>query len=154
MTIHKEFINQIIKQYSATFGDLIGSRGLNIAKNMRSVDELPDELDRIFYTLDFLEKEELIKVEKTSNNTNIDILKLPLGVDEEKIPGIIFYGDKLEQNYSWNIEMKPGLIHFKQQGYQTDEQIKEDKQFWFAIGIAVLVSFLSALFATYLPKIL
>jgi len=153
MTIHKEFINQIIKQYNATLGDLIGNSGLNIAKNMKSVDELPDQLDRIFYTLDFLEKEGLIKVEKTSNNMNIDILELPLGADEGKIPGIIFYEERLKQSYSWSIKMKPGLIHFKQQRYRTDEQIKEDKQFWFAIGIVILASFLSALFTTYFPKI-
>ena len=39
MTIHKKFIDQIITQYNATFGDLIGDHGLNIKKDMLSVDE-------------------------------------------------------------------------------------------------------------------
>ncbi|PIU74939.1 MAG: hypothetical protein COS76_03425 [Candidatus Portnoybacteria bacterium CG06_land_8_20_14_3_00_39_12] len=153
MTIHKEFIDQIIKQYSATLGDLISDRGLDITKSMKSVDELPDQLDKIFYTLEFLKKEGLIEIKETRSNTTPTIFQIPIGSDIEKIPAVIFYHEKLKQSYDWDIEIKPGLIHFKQQGYQTDGQIKEDKQFWLAIGIAVLASFLSALFTTYFPKI-
>ena len=153
MTIHKKFIIQIIKQHSATLGDLISRRGLNISDGMQSVDELPDRLDKIFYTLEFLKKEGLIEIKEVHSTTIPDIFHLPIGKDEEKIPGLIYYHNKLKQVYDWNIEMKPGLIHYKGQRYQTDEQLKEDRQFWLAIAIAVLASFLSALFTTYFPKI-
>jgi|SRR3989338_1567177 len=153
MTIHKKLVEQIIKQYSATLGDLIGRRGLNISNGMQSVDELPDQLDKIFYTLEFLEKEGLIEVKKVYSTTIPDILQLPLGKDEKTIPGIIYYRQKLIQSYDDNIEMKPGLIRYKKQRYQTDEQLKEDRQFWLAIGIAVLASFLSSLFTVYFTRI-
>ena len=100
MTIHEKFVDQIIAQYSATLGDLIDEHGLNITKDMKSVDELPDQLDKIFYTLEFLRKEKLIEVKEVSNNTNLNIFKLPIGTDEGKIPGVLFYYEKSKQTYS------------------------------------------------------
>lgn len=154
MTIHKEFVNQVIKQYRATLGDLIDAHGLNITKNMRTVDELPDQLDQIFYTLEFLRKEGLVEIKEIHSTTTPAIFGLPVGRNEEKIPGVMYYYEKIKQAHDWEIEMKPGLIHYKEQRYQTDEQLKGERQFWLAIGVAVLASFLSALFALYFPKIL
>lgn len=153
MTIHKKIIIQIIKQHSATLGDLVGKQGLNISNDMQSIDELPDQLDKIFYTLEFLKNEGLIEITEVRSTTIPDILHLPTGKDEEKIPGLIYYRNKLKQVYDWNVEMKPGLIHYKGQRYQTDAQLKEKRQFCLAIGVAVLASFLSSLFTVYFPKI-
>jgi len=154
MTIHKNFVDQIIKQRRATLGDLIGKRGLSISEHAKNVDFLPDQLDKIFYTLEFLEKEKLITVKEVSGNTIPDIFNIPTGSDLEKIPSVIYYSKKIKQSYDWVIETKAGLIHFSQQGYKTDECIREDRQFWLAIGIAVLASFLSALFTVYIQKII
>lgn len=126
MTIHKKFVDQIITQCSVTLEDLIGKHGLNITKDMKNVDELPDQLDKIFYTLEFLRKEGLIAVKEINSNTKSSIFELPTGTSEEKIPRVLFYYKKLKQTHDWNIEMKPGLIHFKQQGYQTDNQQREE----------------------------
>jgi len=148
MTIHKKFVDQIIVKYSATLEDLIGKDGLNITKDMGSVDELPDQLNKIFYTLEFLRKEGLIDVKEISSNTKSSIFELPIGTSEEKISGVLFYYEKLKQIHGWNIKMKPELIHFKQQGYQTDNQLKEKwhQKWWGQIIILIIGGLILAFF--------
>ncbi len=49
--------------------------------------------------------------------------------------------------------MKPGLIHVKQQGYQTDDQLKEQKQFWRAVIVALVAATASAILTTVFTKL-
>ena len=149
MTIHKQLVVQITKKYSATIGALVGNDGLNIAGGLQSVDGLPDQLDKIFYTLEFLEKEGLIRIKKNDNTQHVDIFRLPFGNDADKIPALHYYHDKLKKAYSWDVEMLPGLLHFKQQGYQTDIQLEKRQQFRQGIFIAILASVLTALLTAW-----
>ncbi len=58
MTIHRQFIDQIIKKRDATLSELVGKDGLGIRTKATDVEELIDPLDQIFYTIDFLQKKD------------------------------------------------------------------------------------------------
>ncbi len=68
-----------------------------------------------------------------------------MGKDEEKIHATWYLYDKWKTAAGWNIKIKPGLIHFKNQGYKTDAQLREINQFWIAIFIALLASTATAM---------
>lgn len=153
MTIHKKFIDQIIKWRNTPLYNLIGNQGLNLKAQVKDVDELIDQLDQIFYTIEFLEREKLIECKRFSNNTIVAIFDgLSIG-SIDKIEAFHYIHDLLQKSaYSWNIEIKSGLIHFKQQGYLTDEQIRQKKQFWLTIGVALGASAVTAILTAILTK--
>jgi hypothetical protein len=151
MTIHKEFIDQIIFRREAVLGQLLGEDGLKLKSTAKNVDDLVDPLDRIFYTIDFLQKERLIDRE-SGYNVGTDLFGLPVGQDYEKVYATMHLYDLWKDAGSWKIKAKPGLVHFKQQGYQTDSQIKEKKQFWLTIAIALLASAVTAVLTAWLTK--
>jgi hypothetical protein len=153
MTIYKEFIEQIIYRRDAILSELIGKDGLNLKYKVKNVEGLIDLLDRIFYTIDFLQKEGLIECNKKSHNINDDLFGLPFGEDVKRVYPTMYLCDLWESAAGWQIKIKPGLIHFKQQGYLTDAQLKERNQFWLIIASVVLASFLTSLFTLFLPKI-
>lgn len=152
MTVYKKLVDKIIELRSVRLGDLLGERGLDLKKSVTNADDLLEPLDRIFYTLEFLKIEGLINIKEISSNQSSDIFQVPVGDDENKVSGIVYYYDKLKESYGWNIEIKPGLIHFQQQGYQTDERLKQKKQFWLTIGVAISASAITAILTALLTK--
>ncbi len=68
MKINKEFVNLLIEEKEfTTVYDLIGEDGLKmIISGKKTLNSLKD-LDEIFYTIDFLEKENIIIIRKSIN---------------------------------------------------------------------------------------
>lgn len=151
MIIHKEFIDQIIFRREAVLGQLLGEEGLKLKATAKNVDDLVDPLDRIFYTIDFLQKEGLIDREH-GYNIGTDLFGLPMGNDYEKVYATMHLYDTWKDAGSWKIKAKPGLVHFKQQGYQTDAQLREKKQFWLTIGVALGASAVTAILTGILAR--
>ncbi len=151
MTVYEQFVDQIIIRRDAILSELLGKDGLNFKSQVKNVEELTDLLDRIFYTIDFLQKEGLIKVEE-EHNVNDDMFGLPFGADEKKIYSTWYLYDKWKNAAGWKIELRPGLIRFKQQGYKTDSQLKEQKQFWLTIGVALGASATTAILTALLTR--
>lgn len=161
MNIHRQFINQVIIKRKAAIRDLItGEHSLNLEQLKPDFGNLIDELDRIFYTIDFLERNNLIKCIHRSNSSvvtlfnefSFDNKNVDTGVTQ--VHAMHFLMGKLQEEgaYSWNIEMLPGLLAFVKNGYKTDEQLKERNNVFLAIGVALLSSALTAILAAWLTK--
>jgi hypothetical protein len=161
MNIHKEFTNQIIIKRKAAIRDLItGERSLQLELLKPDSGKLIDELDRIFYTIDFLVRNKLIECTRHSNSSVITLFEgfsfdhknVDRGVSQ--VHAIYFLQNKLNEGgaYSWNIEMNPGLLAFVKNGYKTDEQLKERNNYLLVIGIAILSSTLTAILTALLTK--
>ena len=132
MTIHKKFIDKIILRRDASLSELIGEEGLNLKSQVKDVGDLIDPLDQIFYTIEFLEKEGLIECEKRGYSVNDSLFGLPFDDDPQKIYQVMYLHDLWKTAAGWRIKMRPGLIHFKQQDYQTETQLEKEKS---TIGI-------------------
>lgn len=149
MLLHKKFIDEIIKQRNATLGDIV-EKGMQLRNKSICAEDLIAPLDSIYFTLEFLRKEGFVEVNEKQNLSVPSLFKLPSSYDLEKINAVSFHCEEFNKRYDWNIKIRPGLINFREQGYKTDNQITEDKHFWLAIAVAVLASYLTALFTNYL----
>jgi hypothetical protein len=153
MDVHKEFINQILRKRKAALRDLIaGEASLDLESLKPNLGKLIDELDRIFYTIEFLEKENLIKLHTYNNSYPITLFNgfVPAMDDVESSS---YWFNKLEKHdYSLEIEMRPGLMAFKNNGFKTDEQIKERRNFWLPIFVGVGSAAITALLGALLSK--
>ena len=155
MKIHKEFVNLLKQKREAWVRDLLGEDGLKIIvcnsnkceKNLNSL----DDLDRIFYTLEFLERENLVTV--TLQDYHViyqaeDCLKCQL--EKSEIDHLFFTQDLFEKHYRKKIKIETSFFDFIDSGYKTDLQRERKINFWLvisiAIGTAVLASFLTAYF--------
>lgn len=154
MKIHKGLVEKIIEKRTAPLRDFIrGVDSLEIADYKPNMTELINQLDRIFYALDFLERHEFIKIQRYSNNTSIDLFNgFNFENDTQAKYTIHFYHDKLQETYSWEITMLPGLIAFYENGLKTDEQIKNSRNFWLAICVGIGSSAITAILTAILTK--
>ena len=131
---------------------LIEKKALDIESLKPDLSRFLNELDSIFYTLDFLEKNRLILIERNNSNSTLEIFNgfNSFEKEDEAIFGQMYYYDKFKEKYvmSWRIEMQSGLLAFKNNGYKTDEQLKDNRNFWLAIGVAIGSSAITALLTT------
>lgn len=156
MYIHKKFINQIIIKRKSALCDLItGEDSIRLEELKPNTTKLIENLDKIFFTIDFLEKNNLITCKRYQNNTMVSVLK---GFNFDKNAGknnfsqvhsLIYLQKKLEESYSWNIEMSPGLMTFVKSGYKTEDKIRERNNVLLAVGIAILSSVLTTLLSSF-----
>ena len=154
MDVHTEFVNKIIIKRRSRLIDLLdGNDSLNLSALKPHFPLLWKPLDRVFYTLNLLEKEKLILVEKQARSFTVSFLNgfdlTTISSTEEAKYTIHYFHDKLKEMSEWEIEALPGLFTFKNNGYKTDAQLREDKNFWLAILIAIL----SPILTVFLPKI-
>lgn len=156
MYIHKNFINLIVIKRKAALCDLItGEDSIRLEDLKPNTSELIENLDKIFFTIDFLEKNNLIKCTKYSNNTILSIFDgFSFDQNAEKnnfsqVHSLMYLRDKLKESYSWNIEMQPGLMTFIKNRYRTDDKIKEINNIRLAVGVAVLSSFLTSILTSF-----
>ena len=143
------FLDQLLK----------GDESLCLENLKPNLSALLNELDGIFYTLEFLEREKLISIIKNNRTVRVDLFNGFSEFDAEKedhvIFGQIFYYDKLgKEGYamSWQIKMEPGLLVFKKNGYRTLEQIRSRRSFWLAIGVGVGSAAVTAILSALLTK--
>ena len=150
MNLHREFINKIILKRQATLIQFLdGEDSLNLSR-FKPDFSTPfwNELDSIFFTIDFLRKNDLILVDEKTIQQKLPFLigfnLDSLSVEDMKYT-IHYFVEKLKISAGWKIESLPGLITFKNNNYQTDSQRRDNKNFWFTILIAISSPFLTVL---------
>jgi hypothetical protein len=101
--------------------------------------------------MDFLKENNLVDLEY-GNTPNMNTIfdgfnRFEDNQSGKNLHGLIFYTNKFESDKQMiiKINMRPGLLSFKNNGYKTDEQIKEDRNFWLAIFIAILSPILTTI---------
>lgn len=148
MTVHKKLIDKILQKRNAQLYDFLEGKG-SLELPREKIAALIEEVDRIFYTLDFLQDQNLVEIKKANPTLISHRLFNGLGSEEDDIDGLIFYEAKLKIAMGWEIEVKPGLLAFRDNGYKTDEQQKRAHDFWLAIFVAILSSVLTAVATAY-----
>jgi hypothetical protein len=159
MKLNRKFINELGSRRMATVGNIISTLHLietegNVIQNLN---ENLTQLEEVFYTIDRLLENGLISL--------IDSNKRPVpDFNPSKFLENFKSGDPrahrihampkyLKKYWPMNLLVEPGFFQMIENGYKFKSELKEDKQFWLAIGVAVLSAFLTALFTEYLPRI-
>ena len=153
MKINKEFVKLLTEEKLTMVFELLGRDGLGMIIADRKTLKSLDDLDEIFYTSDFLEREKMIIV-KQSGNTKAphvgDCLQEDIKDSGKFIRHLMDTNDKLKEFYTKEIKTNFTIYDFVKNGYKTDLQKEKDRNLWLPIGVAigtiVGVSFLTVLF--------
>jgi len=148
MKINKEFVLIVLEKRMGSVNEVI--RSMNILKfeknNQNKILNLHlkcEELERIFYTYDFLIKEKLINQYKIDEEGFYSYERLDFNPSTFEIFGKNIY-ERMEftngllQEY-WNTEFKINLslFDFVDNNFRTTTQKKEDKNFQLAVIVAL-----------------
>lgn len=146
MDIHQKFIDILLRERQGVLYDLIsdGKDGLGLTTTSNN---FLQQLDQILYTIDYLEKLDLINIQKKSDGLFIgDFWDGYKPTEKEgEISAILYLQDKMEERKSWWIEINPGLFRYKSNGYRTDEERREYNNLRLTIGGAILAAILTGL---------
>ncbi|MCR4334759.1 MAG: hypothetical protein NUV47_03485 [Patescibacteria group bacterium] len=156
MKLNKNLIDLLKTGRQKRVNELLSRQELNLivcdngicSKNLKSL----SELDEIFYTLDFLEREHLVTVE-TGGNDKIyhvgDCLVInSKDLNEEKIDHLIFTQELLEKHYNKIITIQSSFYDFTDHWfcffrYKTEKQREKLLQIWVPVSVAIISSFLT-----------
>lgn len=168
MDIHEEFIDQLSLMKKATVGDVIEELGLvqrSFGGKVIGVMKKIEDIIQIFYTVDYLIENKLVEV---IGNKEIDqpdfIYSQIMDIDEENEKEIKELNDPKNKFFSyttsmplfikkyWGRELLVETSYFKmiQNGYKTDLEKKEIRNYrasiWIPVSVAILASLLTSLF--------
>lgn len=152
MKVNNKFIDILAEKKFLEVGEIIEEMNFLKFENntIKNLDKKYKILEQIFYTVYFLEKEKLIITEHNYKNTVGPNINMKDFVKKYKSGDIIFrrlnYIDELIKEY-WHRQIRITLnfYSFIDNKYKTDKQKGSQRNFWLAIGIAVLASILTGL---------
>jgi hypothetical protein len=152
MKIHKQFINELIRQRNAGVSFLLGEKGLNIFQSGKNTLEMLDEIDSIIYTIEFLKKEDLIQVTNNSNTVVPNYAFFNELRSPDDVHHLHYTHEEFKKYYGMLLRVKPEIFRFKKRLYKTEKEIKDLKDLWLPIFIALLTAFFTAFFTAFLEK--
>lgn len=144
--------------------DFLGSEGLKLVvskngkceKNIKNL----EQIDEVIYTLEFLEREELISVIKNCDNHVVYHVGDCLENDpkEDEVDHLFFTQELLEKNFNNKVKIETKFFDFIDHWfwffqYKTEKQREKIINFWLPIVVAITASTLTALLP-YLFKLL
>lgn len=177
MNLHKKFIDQLSLMKVSTVGGVIEKIGL-VHRGSRGdvvgVSKKIEDIVQIFYTVDYLLENSLVEIVSIRNNDQPDFIQdLIIDIFErsDNNEGVVNTNEENNNDESnpssyikamphfiekyWGMELLINPSYFKmiQNGYKTDLEKKESKNYklsiWVPVLVAVLVSFLTALFSYF-----
>ena len=157
MEINKKFIDLLTEEKLTRMFELLGRDGLDMIvwdkKTLKSL----DDLDEIFYTIDFLEREKMISITSAGNIRTPhvgDCLRNDLNDSDREIRHLMDTNDKLKEFYSKEIKTTFLIYDFIKNGYKTDLQKERWRNLWLPICIAIGTVIGVAFFAPIFEKII
>lgn len=147
MDIHKKFIDILLCERQGVLYDLIFDEKDGLGLTAMS-NNFFQQLDQILYTINHLEKLDLINIQKKSDGLFIGNLFDGYKPTEKEgeISALLYLQDKMEERKSWWIEINPGLFRYKSNGYRTDQERREYNNLLITMGSVILAAFLTGLF--------
>lgn len=153
MKLHKKFIDELGLQRKATVGKIIANLGILTIKN-NSIQDLHDNLDQleqIFYTVDYLLEKELVIQEDYRTGSYVpDFNPINFVKNREKedyrTSRIHAMPRYLQQYWGREFLVRPSYFKMIKNGYKTDKEKIEHRNFWLPISLAILAAFLTGLF--------
>ncbi len=166
MKIHKQFVDTLVKMREATVYQILDKEGLGLiipdihhSGGFRFNTSSLDEVDRICFTIDFLEREKLIDATKQPNGHAVPGLAYMFeSVEEMDLKHIWFTENLLKQNYGRDLTINLDIFNFIGKKrlwflrYKTDKQLERFWRFWLPVGIAILSSGLTAILTKLIDK--
>ncbi|PIQ92596.1 MAG: hypothetical protein COV70_00230 [Parcubacteria group bacterium CG11_big_fil_rev_8_21_14_0_20_39_22] len=147
MDVHKKFIDVLIRERQGVLYNFISDAkdGLGLTSTSNNFFQ---QLDQILYTINYLEKLDLINIQKNSDGLFIGNFFDGYKSEETEgeISAFLYLQEKMEERKSWWIEINPGLFRYKSNGYKTDEEKQEYKHLWLTVGSVILTAILTGLF--------
>ncbi len=157
MKINKEFIKILAEKKHGWVGHII--KDMCILKfegnNIQNVAEHYKTLEQIYYTVYFLEKEELINIDTQNyglgipdfNPTNFSIVST--GDSKYMADRIHFIADLNKSYWGKDISITPSFYDFVDKNFKTDKQITDSRNLWLPILVAVITALLTAIFSNF-----
>jgi hypothetical protein len=157
MKTHRKFISKLLERRKGTIRSLItGDKSIHLEKLKSNPNRLFNEIEQIIFTINFLNKENLIKCIQQRNNTNIALFdSLTFSPNTEELQGqaskMHYLKEKLNEIYVWNIEMSADLLVYKKNGFITNEEKNRRNQFALTLlaAVAAIMGVLLNLFIFY-----
>ena len=153
MKLHKKFIDELGLSRRILVGDVI--KRLNIltfeGNSIKNLNENIGQLDEIFYTVDYLIKNELVNEEAEylrSYVPDFDPTNFIKDKDEDPFRSSRIHAIPRYLQIYWGKELLVLPEYFKmvENGYKTDKEKKEYWMFWLPIMIAIISAILTGLF--------
>jgi hypothetical protein len=149
MKINKKFVNLLAKTNFITIGEIIKSMEFLEMEN-NGIQNLNTEyktLEQVFFTVKFLEDAKLVTDEgNVGHNIIPDFNPSVLELNKYLHYRLGYIQDQLKRHWQKKIRITPKFYSFIDNGYKTDEQIKDARSYWLPIGLAIG----TALLAQYL----
>lgn len=158
MKIHKYFCVELGKLRRSTVGDVVTSLGV-VEVNNKKIVNLKDglsELEQIFYTVDYLIKNELVYVESQQIGSYIPDFDpanfIKKGDNKYEIAQMYAMPAFLNNYWGVGLVVKPIYSRFVNNRLKTDEEIEKKWSIWIPIIAVILSSFLTALFTNFFTR--
>lgn len=153
MNLHKNFINELGARRKAYVGDVIVALKivLLIENNISNLNDKLEELEQIFYTIDYLlENKFIIQVNQRTGSSYIPDFNPMNFIKDKNSPNyrterIHAMPDYIQQYWGKEFLVRPSFFRMIQNGYQTDLEKKDKINFWLPIAIALLGVFGTAI---------
>jgi hypothetical protein len=156
MKLHKQFIQILAEKKRGTVGLIIVDMKFLKLDNdvIQNLAESYKTLEQIYYTVHFLEKESLTNIEMTHFGKGTPMTFNPLEYWKSKEEGKreywqerMKYIDDMNKTY-WGkeIAITPTFYDFIDNGYRTEKQLQDTRNIWIPVSVAIVSSFLTALF--------
>ena len=155
MKVHEDFIDKLAETKILRIGEIILELGTVHKTRGSLLDAFHhfEELEQIFYTVDFLESKNFIEFGTWHNDcTSFPITSTIADPHGEEL---ITYGKMMilkkyvDKYWGQEIIIKPIFYKFIKNGYKTDEEKDKDRKFWQAIIVALVASLATALLTSY-----
>ena len=140
MKINKNFITLLTEEKLTKVFELPGEDGLGVIIRGKKTLKSFEDVDEIFYTIDFLEKEKMITVSESIDigTPNVgDCLQGGVPGNKRDIRHWMDTDKKLGEYYKKEIKTNFTIYDFVKNGYKTDLQKERNRNFWLPISIAI-----------------
>lgn len=147
MKINKEFVNILSTKKDGRVGDIIKEMEiLDIQENnIQNLNKHYKTLEQIFYTVYFLEKEELIHAYVASMEMIPSFNFSEFERDKFLADRLSYIHDLIKEYWGKRLKITLKFYNFIDNGYKTDQQKEKILNIWVPIGVAILASVLTAL---------
>lgn len=155
MRFDREFLRNLSHRKQGIIGKIITDLGFLKLEDgaIKNLHLSHGRVERIVYTIWFLERQELISLSQGSNTGGPpDFDPSKFKVDEYLYERLSYINEELLKKY-WGkkIYITPKFYEFINNNYRTQEDIDRSYQITLSVGIAILSSILTALATYFIP---
>lgn len=158
MAVHKKFVHTLARFREAPVYQILGPEGLGIfvwkdGKCYQNINSLK-EIDSIINTINFLKGEGYITIEGNQTHIVPNLTEALKPSTADDLRHLDFTQELLDTCYGQVLKIKLSLLGFIEDDYKTARQRKDRRDFWLAIGVAILAAVLTSFFTAYFSYIL